>query len=98
MELNDLVGLHELSGSRRMTEKEIEAGLERLRSIQRKKVMRVIGPLLDEWDGLPNDVSGMPELKGIRSMIGRLHCAIGRDSERRLAPQKGTTDSGDEKP
>lgn len=36
----------------------INAELERLRSRQSKRVMRRVGPLLDEYDGLPNDVVG----------------------------------------
>lgn len=34
----------------------IEAELERLRARQAKRVMKRVGPLLDEYDGLPNDV------------------------------------------
>jgi hypothetical protein len=36
----------------------IEAELERLRARQVKRVMKRVGPLLDEYDGLPNDVRG----------------------------------------
>jgi hypothetical protein len=36
----------------------IEKELERLRARQAKRVMRRMGPLLDEYDGLPNDVRG----------------------------------------
>lgn len=40
------------------TEDVIERDLERLRAQQSKRVMKRVGPLLDEYDGLPNDVRG----------------------------------------
>lgn len=35
--------------------------IERLRKKQSKAVMELIGPLLDAWDGMPNDVKGQME-------------------------------------
>lgn len=35
-----------------MTHEEI---LEKARAVQAKQVMPLIGPLLDQWEGLPND-------------------------------------------
>lgn len=36
----------------------IQAARERLRAVQAAAVMPLIGPLLDAWDGVPNDVKG----------------------------------------
>jgi hypothetical protein len=57
---------------RRDIERERDEGRKR----QARKVMPLIGPLLDEWDGLPNDVSGNPELKGVRGIIRRIERAM----------------------
>jgi hypothetical protein len=35
--------------------------LQWLRDAQARRVMPMIGPLLDAWDGVPNDVKGMME-------------------------------------
>jgi hypothetical protein len=36
----------------------IERALAKLRSQQADRVMPLIGPLLDQWEGLPNDTKG----------------------------------------
>lgn len=35
--------------------------IDRLRKRQSKAVMDLIGPLLDAWDGVPNDTKGVME-------------------------------------
>jgi hypothetical protein len=47
-----------------------------LRKRQAHKVMPIIGPLLDAWEGLPNDVSGLPELRQVRRYIQRIEAAM----------------------
>lgn len=59
-----------------LPEDEINAELEKLRARQAKKVMKVIGPLLDEWDALPNDVASVRELKAFGRLMGRLFRAV----------------------
>ncbi len=54
----------------------VEADRQSLRKQQARAVMPLIGPLIDEWDGLPNDVTSLPELKGLRRHMGKLHRAI----------------------
>lgn len=54
----------------------IDRELDSLRVEQAKKVMPMIGPLLDAWDGLPNDVVMMPELKELRAQIRNITRAI----------------------
>ena len=39
--------------------------LKRLRQEQAKRVMPMIGGLLDAWDELPNDVSTDPDLENL---------------------------------
>jgi hypothetical protein len=48
-----------------------------LRKKQSGKVMRLIGPLLDAWDGLSNDTALMSELTEVRKFILRIHTAMG---------------------
>lgn len=47
-----------------------------LRKRQARKVMPIIGSLLDAWEGLPNDVSCLPELRQIRQYIQRISAAM----------------------
>lgn len=54
----------------------IDREIESLRTEQAKVVMPLIGPLLDAWDGLPNDVALMPELKEVRAQIRNITRAI----------------------
>ena len=54
----------------------IDRELESLRQLQAKAVMPLIGPLLDAWEGIPNDVIGAPELKEFRKHMEKLYRAI----------------------
>ena len=47
-----------------------------VRARQSRKVMPIIGPLLDAWEGLPNDIACLPELKQIRRYIQRIYVAM----------------------
>jgi hypothetical protein len=59
------------------------AEVEILRQEQAAAVMPLIGPLLDAWDGLPNDVKCDDELSGVRRSIG----AISRGMDGTATPQ-----------
>ena len=54
----------------------IEKERERLRKIQSRKVMPLIGNLLDQWDDLPNDVKSFPELERIAKIITKIDDAM----------------------
>ena len=45
---------------------------ERLRKLQSKKVMPLIGSLLDTWDDIPNDVRDAPELEYLRLCLEKI--------------------------
>lgn len=49
------------------------------RKRQAQKVMPIIGPFLDAWDELPNDVAGLPELSEVRRYVRRIHRAMEDD-------------------
>lgn len=51
--------------------------IQRLRKEQAKAVMPLIGPLLDEWEGLPNDIRGLRELYAFSKHIEALYRAMG---------------------
>ena len=46
--------------------------IERLRKAQAAAVMPLIGPLLDAWEYIPNDVSQMDELVALKSHIEQI--------------------------
>lgn len=46
------------------------------RKRQARKVMPMIGPLLDAWEALPNDVKGDPELMGLHYHLTRINRAM----------------------
>jgi len=50
---------------------------ERERRRQNKAVMPLIGPLLDAWDDLPNDVKGDEELKRLSEVIDKISYGMG---------------------
>ena len=52
---------------------------ERSKEIRRqeKEVMVLIGPLLDAWDDLPNDVKGDDELKRVAEVIDKISDGMG---------------------
>lgn len=50
--------------------------LTRLRKAQAKAVMPLIGPLLDAFEQLPNDVSGMDELADLCAAIEAINSAM----------------------
>jgi len=54
-----------------MDEIKKEVSSERRR--QTKAVMPLIGPLLDCWDELPNDVKSEPELEGLAEWINKIN-------------------------
>jgi hypothetical protein len=49
---------------------------KQLKHEQAKKVMPLIGPLLDAWDGLPNDLSGDDELSHLSGIIEKINAAM----------------------
>lgn len=53
---------------------------ERERRRQNKAVMPLIGPLLDAWDDLPNDVKGDEELKRLSEVIDKISYGMGEGS------------------
>lgn len=50
---------------------------ERERRRQNKAVMPLIGPLLDAWDDLPNDVKGDDDLKRLSEVIDKISDGMG---------------------
>ena len=50
--------------------------VERLRKAQSRIVMPMIGPLLDAWEQLPNDVSQMDELAALKNHIEQIWNAM----------------------
>lgn len=50
---------------------------ERERRRQNKAVMPLIGPLLDAWDDLPNDVKDDEELKRLSEVIDKISYGMG---------------------
>lgn len=50
--------------------------LTALRRRQAKAVMEVIGPLLDAWDSIPNDVRGQEELEEFADFMRQLYVAV----------------------
>lgn len=59
--------------------KKIDAEIEKLRRQQANKVMPLIGPLLDAWEGISNDTKSEPDLKHFASQIHRLYQAMEGD-------------------
>lgn len=59
----------------------IETELEALRKAQVREVMPIIGPLLDAWQGLPNDVSDVDELMEVADYMEALEQAMDADPD-----------------
>lgn len=59
----------------------IERERQRLREAQAREVMPIIGPLLDAWRGLPNDVADMEELEEFSGFIDALEQAMDADPD-----------------
>ena len=55
---------------------EINRERQRRRQRQAKAVMPMIGPLLDAWDDLPNDVKDDPELEHLATHINLINDAM----------------------
>lgn len=58
---------------------EIDKERAALRKAQAREVMPIIGPLLDAWRGLPNDVSDMDELTEVAGYMEALEQAMDAD-------------------
>ena len=58
---------------------EKERSTERRR--QSKKVMPLIGRLLDAWDDIPNDTKDDEEFEKLANIIGLIDCAMEGDHE-----------------
>lgn len=54
----------------------VERELAALRKAQAREVMPIIGPLLDAWEGLPNDVQGMDDLTEVADYMNALQQAM----------------------
>lgn len=65
----------------------VDRELESLRQEQAKAVMPLIGPMLDAWEALPNDVLRMDELSDLAEAIADI--VRGMDGD--------LPDSGDDK-
>jgi hypothetical protein len=50
--------------------------IDKLRRKQSARVMRVISPLLDAWEAVPNDVKSDPELKEFLEYMRKLFRAM----------------------
>jgi len=51
------------------------------RRLQSKKVMPLIGRLLDAWDDIPNDTKDDEEFEKLASIIERIDCAMEGEDE-----------------
>lgn len=49
---------------------------EGLRSIQAQKTMPLIGPLLDAWEGMPNDIKSDPGMEDLNETMRRIQSAM----------------------
>jgi len=49
---------------------------ERMIKAQAKLVMPMIGPLLDAWQGLPNDVSEDEDLESVAELMEKINEAM----------------------
>lgn len=58
----------------------VEQERDALRKAQAREVMPIIGPLLDAWQGLPNDVSDVDELTEVAGYMEALEQAMDADS------------------
>jgi hypothetical protein len=54
---------------------------QQLRKAQASEVMPIIGPLLDCWQGLPNDVADMEELSELSGYMSALEDAMDADPD-----------------
>ena len=50
--------------------------IKHLRQRQTRRVMPCIGPLLDSWEQVPNDVKSNPELEWFREHMEKLNQAM----------------------
>jgi hypothetical protein len=50
--------------------------ITRLRKAQAKAVMPMIGPLLDAWEGLPNDFKDSEELEALNEHLSAINSAM----------------------
>jgi hypothetical protein len=51
-------------------------GLGALRSAQSNAVMPLIGPLLDAWEAIPNDILSLDEMVGAAEVIAQIESAM----------------------
>lgn len=54
----------------------IAASRRYMRARQSRRAMPLIGPLLDRWDELPNDVKCDEELEKVAAVIERIDAAM----------------------
>lgn len=61
------------------TEAAVERECQRLRSAQAKKVMPLVGGLIDEWEGLSNDARQLidEEALGLAHYLNKISAALG---------------------
>jgi hypothetical protein len=59
-----------------MSKKRITNEIGRLRAAQAKAVMPLIGPMIDAFEGLPNDVACMDELEELSVAIEAINSAM----------------------
>lgn len=60
---------------------DIERRLRRLRNLQANRVMPLIGPLLDAFEQVPNDVLGMDELNELCVAVEAINSAMEYDDD-----------------
>lgn len=65
----------------RSSDGDIERSLRRLRNLQANRVMPLIGPLLDAFEQIPNDILGMDELSGLCVAIEAINSAMESDDD-----------------
>lgn len=65
---------------------------QRLRAAQARRVMPLIGPLLDAWDGLSNDQRDYTD--GFRAHMEAIHGAVEDDASQPRARRQGGRKNG----
>jgi hypothetical protein len=65
-----------------MSASEYKENVKKARAIQARKVMPMIGPLLDAWDQLPNDVRGDSDLEQLAKHLEQINEGMRVDLQR----------------
>lgn len=65
-----------MAGQEQVTKDPVTKELQRLRRVQAKYVMPLIGPLLDAWEQVPSDIACSDELEELSVAIEAINDAM----------------------